>query len=160
MRSIVTVDIDAPQGLVATSFADPSQTPHWMEDNERYEPISGDQGMPGSTYRLIPKHGSMLFTATVVSRALPNELWLNLDAATVSVTVQGNLSTLSDGRTRLESTEVFKFKSLWNAAFGLLGRRAIQRAHRRHIEDFKRFAERQQRGGVADGNPRRSAIGD
>lgn len=146
MRSIVVVDINAPQEEVAALYADPSNSAKWMEDVERYEPVSGEQGMPGSTYRLKPKQGSMVFTATVVSRTLPNELRLHLDASNVTVDVNGTLSTLSYGRTRLVSEEVFKFKGVWNLLFGLLARRSIRKAHRRHIEAFKRFAERQQRG--------------
>ena len=146
MESIVVVDIDAPREEVATLFADPSNNPNWMEDLERYEPVSGEQGMPGSTYRLIPKQGSMLFTATVVSRNLPNELRLHLDSSTAAVDVRGTLSRLPDGRTRLVSEEVFHFKSIWSKAFGLLARRSICKVHRGHIEAFKRFAERNVNG--------------
>jgi len=146
MRSVVVVDINAPQEEVASLFADPNNNAKWMEDVDRIEPLSGEQGMTGSTYRLIPKHGSMLFTATVVSRNLPNELWLSLDASTVTVHVHGTLSILSDGRTRLVSEEVFKFRGILNTAFGLLARRAIRKAHHRHIEAFKQFVERQKRG--------------
>jgi hypothetical protein len=146
MRSVVVVDINAPQEQVAALYADPSSSTKWMEDVGRYEPVSGEQGTPGSTYRLIPKHGSMVFTATVVSRELPNELRLRLDASNVTVDVKGSLSKLANGGTRLESEEVFKFKGLWNSAFGLLARRGIRKAHRGHIEAFKRFAERHARG--------------
>jgi hypothetical protein len=146
MRSIVIVDISTPQEEVASLFADPDNNVKWMEDIERIEPVSGKKGVTGSTYRLIPKHGSMLFTATVVSRIFPNELRLSLDASTVTVDVHGTLSMLPDGRTRLESEEVFKFKGVLNAVFGLLARHAIRKAHRRHIEAFKRFAEHQRIG--------------
>jgi hypothetical protein len=64
MRSTVVVGINAPQEAVAALYADPGNNAKWMEDVERYEPLSGEQGMPGSTYRLAPKHGSMVFTAT------------------------------------------------------------------------------------------------
>ena len=74
MKDIVVVEIDAPQERVAALYADPENTTKWMDDVERYEPLSGEQGMPGSTYRLIPKQGSMVFTATVVKRNLPSEL--------------------------------------------------------------------------------------
>jgi hypothetical protein len=36
------------------------------------------------------------------------------------------------------SEEVFKFKGVWNSLFGLLVRRSIRKAHRRHIEALKR----------------------
>ena len=59
--------------------------------------------MPGSVYRLIPKHGSMLFTATVVSKTPPNELRLSLDSSTATVDAHGTFTTLADGRTQLVS---------------------------------------------------------
>jgi len=141
MKSTVVVDINAPQAKVAALFADPSKNVKWMDDIERIEPISGQQGMPGSTYRVVPKKGSMVFVATVVTRSLPNELRLSLDASNVTVDVSGTLSTLPDGRTRLVSNEEFKFKGFWNSAFGNLARPVIRKTHRHHIEAFKRFAE-------------------
>ena len=70
MHSTVIVEIDAPLAMVADLFADPSKNAEWMDDVKRFEPIGGEQGMPGSTYRLVPKKGSMVFVATVVSRSL------------------------------------------------------------------------------------------
>jgi uncharacterized membrane protein len=55
MKSVVQVEINAPASEVATLFADPRNSPKWMLDLDRYEPVSGEQGMPGSTYRLVPK---------------------------------------------------------------------------------------------------------
>jgi hypothetical protein len=60
LQSIVECEIEAPQMLVASLFADPRNNPSWMRDLERYEPIRGEPGMPGSTYRLIPKRGKMV----------------------------------------------------------------------------------------------------
>jgi hypothetical protein len=48
---------------------------------------------------------------------------------------------LSSERTRLISEEVFRFKGLFNKVFGFLAQRSIKKAHRRHMEAFKRFAE-------------------
>jgi hypothetical protein len=141
MKDIVVVDINTPQEKVAALFADPANNTKWMDDLERYEPLSGEQGMPGSTYRLIPKQGSMVFTATVVSRTLPDDLRLRLEASNVTVDVHATLSTLPDGRTRLVSEEEFTFKGFWSRLFGLFARGSIRKAHRKHIEAFKRFAE-------------------
>jgi polyketide cyclase/dehydrase/lipid transport protein len=141
MKTKVVLDINAPQEKVAALFADPANNTKWMHDLERYEPLSGEQGMPGSTYRLIPKQGSMVFTATVVSRNLPDDLRLRLAASNVTVDVHATLSTLPDGRTRLVSEEEFTFKGFWSRLFGLFARRLIRKAHRKHIEAFKRFAE-------------------
>ena len=141
MKDVVVVDINAPQEKVAALHADPENNTKWMDDVERYEPLSGELGMPGSTYRLIPKQGSMVFTPTVVSRTLPDDLRLRLEASNVTVDVHATLSTLADGRTRLVSEEEFTFKGFLSRLFGLFARGSIRKSHRKHIEAFKQFAE-------------------
>ena len=140
MKSIVEVEIDKPQPEVAKLFVDPANNPKWMHDLKRYEPVSGDQGKPGSKYRLIPKKGNMVFLATVVSQN-PNELKLDLEASNVHVSVTGKLKALSPAKTKLISEEVFTFKGLFNRIFGFFAGKSIKSVHRRHIEDFKQFAE-------------------
>jgi len=142
MRSIVELDIDAPLARVAALYANPELSTEWMDDIERYEPISGEPGAPGSRYRLVPRKGSMLFVATVIARDLPNEARIRLDAPQVTVFVTGRLAALSPDRTRLVSEEVFHFKGLLHGVLGFLARGAIKKAHRRHMEAFKHFVER------------------
>jgi uncharacterized membrane protein len=141
MKSIVEVEINKPRQEVATLFADPSNNPKWMKDLKRYEPVIGDRGKPGSQYRLIPKKGNVVFLATVLSRK-PDELRLNLEASNVNVSVTGKLEALSPEKTKLISEEVFTFKGLFNSILGLFAGKSIKSVHRRHIEDFKQFAER------------------
>jgi len=143
MKSVVQLNIDVPQARLAGLFADPCNNPKWMDDLERIEPISGTLGEAGSVYRLVPKQGDLVFVATVLSRELPTELTLLLDAPSVSVWVSDKLLALSGQRTRLISEETFRFKGIFNKFFGLFARGAIKRAHRRHMESFKRFAESQ-----------------
>lgn len=57
MKSIVQIEINIPQKEAADLYADPRNNLKWMNDIAPYEPLSGEQGMPGSTYRLVPKHG-------------------------------------------------------------------------------------------------------
>ena len=141
MKSVVELAINAPQAKLADLFADPENNTKWMDDIERYEPISGTAGMPGSKYRLVPKTGNTIFVATVVARDLPNELTLILDASNVVVSVTDKFVALSSEKTKLISEEVFSFKGLFNKVFGFLAQRTIRNAHRRHMEAFKRFAE-------------------
>jgi hypothetical protein len=142
MKSTVQVDIDAPQQKVAALFADPSHSAEWMEDLELYEPIDGEPGMPGSIYRLVQRHGES-FLGTVVSRDLPREQQLYLDAPKLAVSIKSRFSELSPGRTRLTSEEDFDFKGgLLARLNGLLSRGAIQRAHQRQMQAFRRYAER------------------
>ena len=141
MKSVVEVEIDMPWQELAELFADPRNNPKWMHDLKRYEPVSGEQGMPGSTYRLVPKAGDMIFLATVVERNLPHELRVKLEASTVDVAVRGTLIPLSPTRTKLISEEVFTFKDSDEATGSSSMEDAIKATHQRHIEDFKRFAE-------------------
>lgn len=141
MKSVVEVEINVPQQELAELFADPRNNPKWMHDLERYEPVSGEQGMPGSIYRLVPKTGDMVFLATVAERNLPNELRLNLKASNVGVAITSKLIALSPTKTKLISEEVFTFKGPDNATVSSSVKDAIEASHRRHIEDFKRFAE-------------------
>ena len=105
--------------------------------------MSGDLGEPGSTYRLVPKRGKLTFVARVISRKVPTEARLILDAPSVSVFVTGRFLALSEETTRLVSEEIFSFKGIIGPLLGFFARGAIKGAHRRHMESFKRFAERQ-----------------
>jgi hypothetical protein len=141
MKSIVEIEINRPQEEVAELYADPRNNLKWMHDIARYEPLSGEQGKPGSSYRLVPKEGDMIFVATVVERNLPDELKLHLEASDVDVEVRGIFSSLSPTRTKLISEQVFTFKRAEEETVGPSVKEDIKAAHRRHMEDFKRFAE-------------------
>ena len=140
MKSIVEVEIDRSQIQAAELYADPRNNLEWMHDIARYEPLSGEQGMPGSTYRLVPKEGDMIFVATVVERKLPDELKLHLKASDVDVEVRGTFTSISPTRTKLISEQVFTFKG-GDETISASVKEDIKAAHRRHMEDFKRFAE-------------------
>jgi len=143
VKDIVEIDIDAPVAKVARLFTNPGNSEKWMDDS-RYEALSGDQGAPGSTYRLVSRKGKMTFTATVVARDLPNEAQLVLEAPNVVVRVKGTFAAIGPDKTKLISEEIFSFKGLFNKVFGLLARHSIRSAHRHHMESFKRFVERTQ----------------
>ncbi len=149
MRSIVDLDINVRQEMLAELFTDPLRNPEWMDDVERIEPLVGDPGKPGSTYRLVPKQGKFTFVARVISRELPTEAKLILDAPSVSVSVTGKFFPVSKITTKLVSEEIFTFKGLFGKLLGFFARGAIKSVHRRHMESFKDFAERQ--AGVALG---------
>jgi hypothetical protein len=141
MKSTLTLEINLPQAQVAELFSNPRNTTQWMHDVDRIEAVTGDLGMPGSSYRLVPKKGNMMFVATVLAKDLPNQSRLRLDASNVVVSVTGTFKSLSANKTLLVSQEVFSFKGAISTIFGFLARFAIRKAHRRHIEAFKTFAE-------------------
>jgi uncharacterized protein YndB with AHSA1/START domain len=146
MKSTVTVEINLPQARVAELFSNPRHTTRWMHDIDRIEVVSGEPGAPGSRYRLVPKKGNMVFVATVLGRDLPKQSRLRLDSSNVVVWVTGTFQSLSATKTLLVSSEVFSFKGAISAILGFLAQSAIRKAHRRHIEAFKTFAETQHSG--------------
>lgn len=141
MKSVIELEINAQRDDVAELFADPRKNPEWMDDVERIEAVRGVLGETGSSYRLVPKRGNLVFVATVVARKLPDELRLSLDSPAVSVAVEGRLLVLSDRKTKLISEENFTFKRAFGKILGFLTRGAIKSAHRRHMEAFKQFVE-------------------
>jgi len=104
--------------------------------------------MPGSTYRMVPKTGDMFFVATVLARELPNEVRLRLDGKGVVVSITDRFREMSPDVTTMISEEEFRFTGLFSRVFGFIAQRSIRNAHRRHMESFKDFAERQVRDGA------------
>jgi polyketide cyclase/dehydrase/lipid transport protein len=123
MKSTVTVEINLPQARVAELFSNPRHTNRWMHDVDRVEVVSGELGAPGSQYRLVPKKGNM-----------------------VVLSVTGTFQSLSATKTLLVSSEMFSFTGAIPAILGFLAQGAIRKAHRRHMEAFKAFAETQHAG--------------
>ena len=143
MKSIVELEIEAPLERVAALLAEPGNMTRWMDDLERVEILSGEPGIPGSTFRMVGKAGSAQsdFVVTVTRRTLPKALGLKLQSPSVDVAVADTFTALSARRTKLVSEEVFRFHGLFNTLFSFLARNTIRKHHRRHIESFKRFAE-------------------
>jgi len=142
MKSVVELDIQAPCEAVAALFADPANTPEWMHDIKRCEPIEGRMGMPDSRYRMVPKTGDMEFVATVLSRTLPDQVILRLDGKNIVVLVTDRFIATSPRTTRLVSEEDFRFTTPFSWISGFFAQSSIRKAHRQHIESFKEFAEK------------------
>jgi hypothetical protein len=97
--------------------------------------------MPGSTCRLLTKEGDMIFPATIVERNLLPLLRLHPETAGVDGAVPGKLIARSPSKTKLIPQVVFAFKGAGNVTAGPAVEEAIRAMHRRHSEDFRRFAE-------------------
>ena len=77
----------------------------------------------------------------MTKRALPATLELSLAAPRLTVGIVDRFVAISDAVTMLVSEETFEFEGTLGRVIGYVARRAIRRAHRRHMEAFKRFAE-------------------
>ncbi len=141
MTSIFETEINVPQAKLAEFYAKPENSISWRKGLIKFEPLNGEQGKPGSRYRLIPKKGNMIFTATVISIDLPNETSVVYESLKVSIAVTRKFIALSPEKTKFISIEVFTFKGLFNKVLGFFTRQAIKKAHYKHMNDFKRVAE-------------------
>jgi hypothetical protein len=141
LKSVVEIDINIPQQKLAELFCDPARSTEWMHDLEKIESIEGTLGKPGSTYRMVPKKGNLVFVAKVISVQLPAEARIFLDSPMVTVAITAKFIALSENTSRLVSEEIFTFKRVFGMFFGFFAQRAIKGAHRKHMESFKRFAE-------------------
>lgn len=112
VKSVFEAEVAVPQARLAGLYADPANNVKWMHDLERCELLSGEPGQPGSTFRMVPRKGKMIFVATVTVRNLPHEAALSLDSPSVRVSVTGRFAALSPERTRFTSEEVFTFNGL------------------------------------------------
>ena len=146
MRSIAVVEVDAPREGVAERYIDPRNNEKWMTDLDRLDLLHGDPGMPGSAYRLISDQPHLSFVAEVVERRLPEMVRLQLDAPSLSVDIHVTFAALPGDRTRLRSTEVFRFKGLFGRAMSLFARKSIHAAHLQQMNAFKSYAERAHKG--------------
>src|ERR1041385_7957948 len=112
VASSVEVEIRRPLGEVADLFADPANNVKWMHDIARCRPLSGEPGMPGSTYELIPKkREERTFVVTVLTRRLPEELGLVLTSDDVDVAVVARMTATDAGGTKLVHNEMFTLKA-------------------------------------------------
>jgi hypothetical protein len=98
LKSVIEIEIHVPQARLAALYADPKLNTRWMDDMERMEPISGQLGMPGSKYRLVPKKGDMVFVATVLVRNLPAEFALESRSYERDYLCEGTLYRLVAGQ--------------------------------------------------------------
>ena len=144
MKSTVEVEIAAPLDEVSRLLADPRHSAEWMHDLARYELVSGEPGAVGSTYRLVPKDGKLIFLATVQERGPAGELRLHLHSPSVDVAITATLAAIAPDHTRLVSEEVFTFRGVLSLLV-LLAAGPIRASHRRHMEDFKKWVEERRR---------------
>src|SRR5436853_5076449 len=82
VKSLVELEIERPLEKVAALLADPGNMTKWMNDLERVEPLSGEPGMPGSTFRMVGKAGGPQkdFVVMVTARTLPKTVRLKLQS--------------------------------------------------------------------------------
>jgi hypothetical protein len=141
MKSTYETVINVNREKLAEFYADPAHNILWMDDLLQCDLISGARGMIGSKYRVIPKDGKMSFIATILSKNLPYECRLLMECKSVNVMVTGRFIEIDEEKTKFLSEEIFIFNGLFSKLASLFAARAVRKAHHKHMESFKSYAE-------------------
>ena len=144
MNYTFETEINAPRVRVAELAGNPHNRKHWLEGLESDEHLSGTPGMPGAKSQLVFKTGKVTITmiGTVLVRNLPEELSERFEASNVVTHATTRFVALSPHKTHYISEQAFHFKGLFNTFVGWLLQGEFKKQTLRHMENFKRFAEK------------------
>ena len=144
MKYTIETEINAPREIVAELAGNPENRKQWMEGLESDEHLSGTPGTPGAKSRLVFKTGkvSIPMIGTVMVRNLPDELSESFEASNVVTHATTRFVALSPHKTQYISEQAFHFKGSFNKLVGWLLQGEFKRQTLRHMENFKRFAEK------------------
>jgi hypothetical protein len=153
MRYTVSTEIARPREEVAQLLADPAQLPKWLRGLVLHEPVSGTHGQLGTTSRVVLRMGQreMECTETVTRRepaslhGIPADSVVHFEREIVAEgmwsAARERLTESGPGTTHWESENEYRFDAVAMRLAGPLLRGAFRRQSRRHMRDFKAFAE-------------------
>lgn len=153
MRYTVSIEIALPRERTVQLLADPANIPKWLRGLVSHDPISGAPGQVGTTSRVVLTMGRQTFTCTeTVTRREPADLRHIPDGSVVHFDLEivgegmwsvqrDRLTDAGPGRTLWESESEYRFGGLLMRWVGRLMRRSFVQQSRRHMQDFKAFAE-------------------
>lgn len=156
MRFIDSIEIGLGREETLRLLSDPQYLPQWLRGLVSHEPVSGTHGEVGTVSKVVFRTGSTESEAveTVTARepadlsrleelAGEDEVYFEreLVAEGMRNITRDRLFEMNPRRTRWESESEYLFDSLPMRLGAPLMRRAFQKQTRRHMQDFKAFAE-------------------
>lgn len=154
MRFIDSVEIGLGREETVRLLSDPQHLPMWLRGLVRHEPISGGHGEVGTVSKVVFRSGAdeMEAIETVTAREPADLTGLagedevlferELVAEGMRNVTRDRLIELNPRRTRWESENEYTFSALPMRLAAPFMRRMFQKQTRRHMQDFKAFAER------------------
>lgn len=153
MKYTVAIEIGLPREQVARLLADPAHLPKWLRGLVRHEPVNGTHGQVGTESRVVMRMGRQTteMTETVTRRdpadlhEIPPGSVVHFDREIVADgmwnAARDRLSEAGPETTLWESENEFRFSSLPMRLLMPVMRGAFRRQSRRHMLDFRAFAE-------------------
>lgn len=154
MRYTVSIEIALPRERVVALLVDPAHLPRWLRGLVLHEPLDGAHGQVGTTSRVVLQTGSrtMEGTETITRREpadlhrIPSDAVVHFDRELVAAgmwnAARERLTEAGPEATLWESENEFRFDAGPMRLVAPLMRGAFRAQSRRHMQDFKAFAER------------------
>jgi hypothetical protein len=153
MRYTVSIEIALPRERVAQLLADSAHLPKWLRGLVQHEPLNGMHGHVGTESRVVMLMGqqTMECVETITRRepadlhGIPRDTVVHFDRDIVAdgmwSAVRDRLTEAGPETTLWASENEYRFSSVPMRLMGPFLRGAFRKQSRRHMEDFKAFAE-------------------
>lgn len=152
MKYTNSIEISIPRTEVVRLLSDPTLRPQWLRGLVLHEPLSGSDGQPGTTSRVVFQTGKQTMECTeTITRREPD----TLDEISTETDVLFERKIVADGmesvtldrlyesspsRTIWTSDEEYRFTGAMKLLASVM-RCSFTKQSRRHLQDFKAFAE-------------------
>jgi len=152
MRYTIPIEIALPRQRVIELLEDPAHRPKWLRGLESHEPVHGVDGQVGTQSRVVFQSGSqtMECTETITRREptdtheVPVDRGIHFEREIVANgmwnAAREHLTEASPGSTLWMSENEYRFTGLMRLVAPFM-RAVFINQSRRHMEDFKAFAE-------------------
>ena len=136
------VIVNRPRDEVVAKFDSRENLNKWQPTLKNAEPISGDQGKPGATMRLVygGRGRDMSMIETIDSNHLPDSFSATYVARGVVNPCINTFTDLGDGSTKWAMNTEFRLSGLM-AVMSLFMRRAFPRQTQSMMDNFKIWVE-------------------
>jgi hypothetical protein len=153
VKYTVSIEIALPREKVVALLADPAQLPMWLRGLVLHEPLHGAHGQVGTESRVVLRTGGreMEGRETVTRRdpenleGIPRDSVVHYEreivAEGMSSAARERFTEAAPGSTLWTSENEYRFSGLPMRLLAPVMGGAFRRQSRRHMQDFKAFAE-------------------
>ncbi len=153
MKYTVSIQVALARERVVQLLADPANFPKWLRGLMVHEPISGAPGEVGTKSQVVLQTGQQKVECieTVTRREpadlrrIPKESVVQFDREIVGEgmwsVVRDRFTEAGPEQTLWESESEYRFSGLLMRVVGILMPGAFRKQSKRHMQDFKAFAE-------------------
>ncbi|MBR8742720.1 SRPBCC family protein [Nocardiopsis sp. MG754419] len=153
MKYTISIEIDLPREKTVQLLADPTHMQKWLRGLVLHEPLSGVHGQVGTKSRVVMRTGGqeMECVETITRRepadlhGIPKESVVHFEREIVGEgmwnAARERLTETGPETTLWVSENEFRFSGLLMRLVGLAMPGVFRKQSRRHMQDFKAFAE-------------------